>query len=169
MGHITIAIEALAQGLHHQLLQVSTEHLQAIAIGEHHHVALALASPRAVPSCGHQSCRVAAHIMHTSGFVHLRSTCQEAADVRSDQSSRNQANSTGDAGASADPVEHVETLQPLFSNGLLVELAVSHGDCHSLSRPLTSDCFQAMTCLLHPEMGLRCTTRLAHRYNQGGA
>ena len=42
---VAVTIESLAQGLHHQLLEVTAEHLEAIAIGKHHHVATSFAVP----------------------------------------------------------------------------------------------------------------------------
>ena len=42
---VAVTVESLAQGLHHQLLEVAAEHLEAIAIGKHHHVATSFAVP----------------------------------------------------------------------------------------------------------------------------
>ena len=69
--HFTVAIEALAQRFHHQLLEITAEHLEAIAVRQNNHVALTLAATGHVPRGSHQSCRIAAQVCLTGGGVHL--------------------------------------------------------------------------------------------------
>ena len=60
--HLAAAVVLLAEALHHQLLEITAEHLQPIAIGEHNHVALALAMAGHKPRCSHQGSRVTEQI-----------------------------------------------------------------------------------------------------------
>ena len=166
MHHVAVAVETLAEGLHHQLLQIAAEHLETIAVGKHHHVALALAVAGNEPGRCHQRSRIATKIGHPRGFIHLGGTTQKLADIASDQCSWEQADGAGDAGPSADPVEHVEPLQPALLPGLDVELAVQHGDRDGLTRPLAAVGLDPVTGLFHAQVRFRRATGFAHRHHQ---
>ena len=169
VGGFTIAVEPFPQRLHHQLLQVAAEHLQAVAVGQHHHVPVAFAVAGHVPGRSHQGCRVGGELGHPGGHIHLGGTGQKAAQIGVDQGGRKQAHGTGDAGAAADPIEHVEAAQPALLHRQPVELAARHRDRHCLSGPAATQRLQPRPRLLHAQPRLRRAARFAHHHHQGGA
>ena len=167
MHHVTVAIQALAQGFHHQLLEVTAEHLQTIAVGQNNHVALTATTTGHEPGSGHQGGWIAAQIRGAGGGIHLRGAGEEIADVTANQGTGQQTNGTGDAGAPPHPIEHVEALEPTFLLGLLIQLAVEHRHGNGLAGPLAPSGLEAVASLLHAEMGFGRPPRLAHRHHQG--
>ena len=147
--HLAAPIKLLAEGLHHQLLQVAAEHLQPIPVGQHHHVSLALAAARHPPGGGQQGGGVSAGIGQAGAGIHGRRPRQEGADVGANQGTGQQAHHAGDAGAAAHPIEQVKAGQPATGLGHLVELAAGHGDGHGLGRPGTAGGLQGSAGLMH--------------------
>ena len=86
-----------------------------------------------------------------------------------DQRCRQQPDGTGDAGATANPVEHVKAAQPLLRLGLPIQMAVEHGDGHRLGGPGATGRFQPKARLGHAQMGLRRTAGFAHHHHQRAA
>ena len=138
MNNIAIPIKALSEGLHHKLLEITTKNLQAIAIGENHHVSTTFPFSCHVPRRCHQRSRIPTGISHSRGFIHLSRTCQEISDIAANQCPRKQANGTGDACATTHPIEHVEAFEPGFLLSLLIKPAVQHRDRNRLASPFTS-------------------------------
>ena len=155
VDHAALAIQPLAQRLHHQLLQIAAEHLQAIAIGEHHHVALALAFTSHVPGGGHQGSWIVTQLGAAGGGIHHRGTAQEGIGINACQHSGQQPHGAGDGGAAPHPIEHVETIEPSLCRGLLIKLAVLHGHGHSVLSPAAAETLQTITGLHHADVGLR--------------
>ena len=166
VNHVTVAIQALAQGFHHQLLEVTAEHLQTIAVGQNNHVALTATTTGHVPGGGHQGGWIAAKIRRAGGSIHLGCSAEKIAYVAANQGPGQQTHGTGDAGAASHPIEHVETLEPTFLLGLLIQLAVEHRHGNGLTGPLATSGLEAMASLLHAEVGFRGAARLAHRHHQ---
>jgi len=165
---LAIAVELLAEALHDQLLEIAAEHLQPVAVGQNHHVALALSATGGVPSGGEERRRVVIEIANARHRIHLGRTGEELADVRTDQDPREQTHGTGDARATTDPIEHVEAGQPAGIFGFAVELAVDHGHGHGLLGPATAGCFNGPAGLQHADVGFRGAAGFADDDHQGG-
>jgi len=168
VDNVATAVEFLAQALHHQLLEVATEHFEPVPVGQDHHVPFALAMACHIPGGGHQGCRIAAQVGHPCDAIHLGRSCQEAADVCPNQGAGQQAYRTGDARAPSHPIEHVEAPQPLPGNGQFVELAIQHCHGYGLSSPLATAGLKSCLGLLHADVGLGSATRLTNHHYQGG-
>ena len=167
--HLAGTIELLAEALHHQLLQVAAEHLQAIPVGEHHHVAPPLAATGHVPGRRQQGSGIALQLSHARGGVHGAGAGQEGAHVAADQHTGQQPHGAGDAGATTHPVEHVETGQPAALFSFLIQAAAHHGDRHGLTAPAAAVGLHRKPRLQHADVGLGGPPRLAHHDHQGGA
>jgi len=151
------------------LLQVAAEYLQAVPVGQHHHVALALATTGVIPGCGEQSGGVGVEAGCRAGhLIHLAGTGQEGTDIGADQHTGQQADGAGDAGAATHPVEHVETGQPAALLCLLIKAAAEHRDGHGLTAPTAPCSLHGPSCLQHADVGLRCATGFAHHNHQSG-
>ena len=85
MDHLSIAVLPFTQGFHHQLLQVTAEHLQPVPVGKDNHVALPPAIPCHEPSRSHQCRWVAPQVLNPGGLIHLGRPRKKIADVASDQ------------------------------------------------------------------------------------
>ena len=167
--HLAIAVELLAEALHHQLLQVAAEHLQAVAVGQHHHVPLATPIPGPVPGGRQQGGGVVAQVTDAGGGIHGSGPGEERTDVAADQDPRKQAHGTGDAGAPPHPIEHVEAGQPIALLRLLIQAAAEHGHRHRLLHPAATGGLHGPAGLQHADVGLGGPPRLAHHDHQGGA
>ena len=166
---LPLAVAILAEGLHHQLLEVAAEHLQTIAVGEHHQVAAALAFAGGIPGGGHQGGGIVPQARATGEGIHGGGTGQKAAQVGSDQGGGQEANGAGDAGAASHPVGKVEAGQPALRSGESVELAAGHGHGHGLAGPVATEGLEAGPGLLHADAGFRGAAGFAHHHHQGGA
>jgi hypothetical protein len=107
-----LAIEALAEGLHDELLQVLREQDQAVGVGEDDHRLAAVAVGQLVPGEGEQGGRVFLQVGVAGGDVHGRGAAQEAAPVEAEQGGGEQADGGEHGGAAADPVPQGEAGEP---------------------------------------------------------
>ena len=166
---LPLAVAVLAEGLHHELLQVAAEHLQTIAIGQHHQVAAALAFAGGIPGGGHQGGGIVPQARATGEGIHGGGTGQKAAQVGSDQGGGQEANGAGDAGAASHPIGKVEAGQPALRGGESVELAAGHRDRHGLTGPVATEGLKAGPGLLHADARFRGAAGFAYHHHQGGA
>ena len=77
----TLQVVLLAQGLHHELLQVAREQVQPVLVGKYDHGLLPHASPGAVPGEGEHCGGVRARLRIASQDVHGRGAAQQLTDV----------------------------------------------------------------------------------------
>ncbi len=128
-------IEFLAEGFHHQLLEISTEEEEAVLVGQDDHVLGSLAAGGVVPHRGKEGCRIVGGFAGAGDAIHFGGAFQHFLNVDSLQGGGEEADGGELAGATTHPVPHWELRKPFFTRGGLRQFAAFPGDGHGVFAP----------------------------------
>ena len=125
---VALEVVLLAEGLHHELLEVAGEEEEAVLVGEDDHVLGAAAVGGEVPHEGEEGGGVLADGGVARDDVHRGGAVEHRLDVESLKRGGQEADGGEFGRAAADPIPHGETGEPLLGDRGLIELGAGAGD-----------------------------------------
>ncbi len=154
-----LAVEFLAEGLHHELLEVAGEEEQPVLVRKDDHVLGAASVRREMPHEGQQGGGIGRGHAPARKLVHRRGSREEGVDLDPLEGGGQEADRAEFARPASDPVPHGEAGEPALADRRGIELRSGAGDRHEVLRDLEAGGLERRGRLEHAVSGLGCSAR----------